>query len=187
MTRDLQPQPVLSPTEILAAVAAVRDAIALAPDLDTLLQRVIDIVRQLLDTDRVVVYCLLPSNDGVIAAESVESNWLSLRGELVYDPCFAGGWGDRYRQGHISVVENTQDSGLEPCYAALLTRLQVQANLAVPVFAGPNLWGLLIAHHCRSPRQWHQSGRDLMGHVAHQLGQGVYQNDLQRQLRQAQQ
>ncbi len=187
MTRDLQPQPALSPTEILAAVAAVRDAIALAPDLDTLLQRVIDIVRQRLDTDRVVVYRLLPNHDGVIAAESVESNWLSLRGELIYDPCFAGGWGDRYRQGHIGVVENAQDSHLEPCYAALLTRLQVQANLAVPVFAGSNLWGLLIAHHCCSPRRWHQSSLDLMGHVAHELGQGVYQNDLLRQLRQAQQ
>ena len=187
MTRDRQPQPVLSPSEILAAVATVRDAIALAPDLETLLQRVTDIVRQRLDTDRVVVYRLLPSDDGVVAAESVESNWLSLRGELIYDPCLAGGWGDRYRQGHIGVVENAQDSDLDPCYAALLTRLHVQANLAVPVFAGPNLWGLLIAHHCCSPRRWHQSGLDLMGHVAPQLGQGVYQHDLLRQLRQAQQ
>ncbi|TVQ08099.1 MAG: diguanylate cyclase [Leptolyngbya sp. DLM2.Bin27] len=186
MTRDLPGQPVISQAQILEAIATVCDAIALVQDLDALLQTVVDTMRALLDTDRVLVYRFLPGDDGVIAAESVGDGWLALQGELIYDPCFEGGWGDRYRQGCTSMVENIHSSDLSPCYRALLARLQVQSNLVVPVLAGPNLWALLIAHHCRSPRRWHQSSRDLMQHVARQLGQGIYLHDLQQQLRLAQ-
>jgi diguanylate cyclase (GGDEF)-like protein/PAS domain S-box-containing protein len=186
MTRDFPPQPVISQTQMLDAIATVCDAIALAQDLDAFLQPVVDMLRSLLDTDRVVIYRFLPSNDGVIAAESVGGGWLALQGELIYDPCFEEGWGDRYRQGRMGIVENIQASDLEPCYAELLTRLQVQSNLVVPVFSGPNLWALLIAHHCRNPRPWNQSSCDLMQHMARQLGQGVYLNHLQQQLAQQQ-
>ncbi len=182
MTRESSPQPTISQTQILEAVAAVSDAVALAQDLDTFLQRVVDTLRHLLETDRVVVYRFLPDDDGVIAAESVGLPWRSLRGELIYDPCFAEGWGDRYRQGGVGMIADTGQSNLEPCYADLLTRLQVQANLVVPVFSGTHLWALLIAHHCRSPRRWHRSSLSLLQHVARQLGQGVYQNELQAQI-----
>ncbi|MGB3310928.1 MAG: diguanylate cyclase [Nodosilinea sp.] len=187
MTHNLPPQPAISEAKILAAVTAVCDAATLAYDLDLFLQRVVDTLRQLLDTDRVVVYQFLPDDDGLIAAESVEAAWRPLRGELIYDPCFENGWGDRYRQGHIGIVTDAQHSDLEPCYADLLGRLQVQAKLAVPVFAGPQLWALLIAHQCDSPRAWHQSNCDLLQHVARQLGQTIYQQELQRQLQLAQQ
>ncbi|WOD41318.1 diguanylate cyclase domain-containing protein [Nodosilinea sp. E11] len=187
MTRNVPPQPAISQSQILGAVATIGDAIALGCDLDEVLQQGVDLLRPLLDTDRVVIYRFLPDEDGVIAAESVGLDWLPLQGQLIYDPCFGNGWGDRYRQGHVGMVEDVQRSSLEPCHAELLTRLQVQANLTVPILAGSHLWALLIAHHCRSPRQWSQSGRDLMQHVAHQLGQGIYQNDLEQQLQLAQQ
>ncbi|WP_017297759.1 diguanylate cyclase domain-containing protein [Nodosilinea nodulosa] len=187
MTRHLSPQPAVSQAEILEAVATVYDAAILTDDLDTFLQQVVDTLRQLLGTDRVVVYQFLPTDDGVIAAESVDAAWLSLRGELIYDPCFENGWGDRYRQGHVGIVTDVQHSDLEPCYADLLNRLQVQAKLAMPVFAGSELWALLIAHHCCSPRDWHPSNRDLLKYVARQVGQTIYQKELRQQLQIAQQ
>ncbi|MBE9113125.1 diguanylate cyclase [Nodosilinea sp. LEGE 07298] len=186
MTRNLPPQSAINEAQILAAVAAVCDAAVLAYDLDLFLQRVVDTLRQLLDTDRVVVYQFLPGDDGVIAAESVGAGWLPLRGELIYDPCFENGWGDRYRQGHIGIVTDVQQNNLEPCYADLLTRLQVQAKLAVPIFAGSQLWALLIVHRCSSPCDWHQSSQVLLKHVARQVGQTIYQNELERQLAQQQ-
>lgn len=187
MARNLPQSPAISQTEILEAVTTICDGMALAQNLDVFLQHVADTLRHLLNTDRVVIYQFLPTDDGVIAAESVGAAWLSLRGELIYDPCFAGGWGDRYRQGHVGMVTDVQNSELEPCYADLLNRLQVKAKLAVPVFAGPHLWALLIAHHCGSPRDWHRSNQKLLTHAARQVGQAVYQNDLQRQLHFAQQ
>ena len=186
MERNLPDQPTISQGQVLEAVAAVCDAFTLAPSLDGFLQRVVDLLRHLLDTDRVLIYRFLPNDDGVIAAESVVAPWQPLRGELIYDPCFAGGWGDRYRQGHVGTVADVSQGDLEPCYADLLARFQVQANLVVPVFSGPDLWALLIMHHCRCPRQWNRSCRRLVEHVARQLGQGVYQSELLKQLEAAQ-
>jgi diguanylate cyclase (GGDEF)-like protein/PAS domain S-box-containing protein len=150
--------------------------------LDPLLQQGVDRLRPLLDTDRVVVYQVLSPHDGCIAAESVGASWRSLRGDRITEDCFARGWEDRCRQGQLSLVADVQDSALEPCYAGLLSRFQVQANLAVPIFAGSGLWGMLIAHHCRSPRLWNPSSRDLLVHAARHLGQGVYHHELQQQL-----
>jgi diguanylate cyclase (GGDEF)-like protein/PAS domain S-box-containing protein len=186
MTSDLSSQPTISQGQILAAIAAVSDLLARFEGLETFLQQVVDILRQRLDTDRVVVYRLLPNDDGVIAAESLLPNWQSLRGELIYDPCFAGGWGDRYRQGGIGLVADVQQANLEPCYAELMLRFQVQAKVVVPVLWGTTLWGLLIAHHCRSPRRWSSSSQRLMVQVARQLSLGLHHNELQQQLRAAQ-
>ncbi|PSR16202.1 hypothetical protein C8255_19105 [filamentous cyanobacterium CCP3] len=186
MTHHLPPQPAISEATILSTVAAVCDAAALAHDLELFLQQVVDTLRPLLDTDRVVVYQVLPDQDGLIAAESVGADWLPLRGQLIYDPCFENGWGDRYRHGHVGVVTDVQHDHLEPCYADLLTRLQVQAKLAVPIFAGTQLWALLIVHRCGGPCNWHQSSHELLKHVARQVGQTIYQNELERQLAQQQ-
>lgn len=182
MTRHLPPQPVISEAQILAAVAAVCDAAVLPLDLEVFLQQVVNTLRQLLNTDRVLVYQFLPDDDGLIAAESVGADWSPLRGQLIYDPCFGNGWGDRYRQGHIGVITDVKHDNLEPCYADLLTRLQVQAKLAVPIFAGSQLWALLIVHCCGGPCNWHQSSHELLRHVAREVGQTVYQNELERQL-----
>jgi diguanylate cyclase (GGDEF)-like protein/PAS domain S-box-containing protein len=182
MTSQPPLQPTLNPAQILEAVAKVSDALAIGHDLEPFLQRVVDILRQLLDTDRVVVYRFLPNDEGVIAAESVAPDWRSLRGELIYDPCFAGQWGERYRQGQVSRITDVQQASLEPCYLTLLTWFQVQANLVVPVFAGGNLWALLIAHHCRSPRDWCPESQLLLEHIARQVGQGVYQSQLHQQI-----
>ena len=35
--------------------------------------------------------------------------------------------------------------------------LKVRANLVVPVLIPKGLWGLLIAHHSRSPRLWKEA------------------------------
>ncbi|WP_035991791.1 diguanylate cyclase domain-containing protein [Leptolyngbya sp. KIOST-1] len=187
MTHHLPPPSALSQETILAAVSAVWDAAEQTHDLDSFLQQGVDILRRILHADRVVVYRFLANHDGVIAAESVGAGWLALRGELIYDPCFENGWGDRYRQGHVGLVADVQHDSLEPCYASLLTRMQVQAKVAVPVFAGPDLWALLIVHHCESPRQWHPSHCDLLKHVARQIGHTAFQSQLQHRLLVAQQ
>ncbi|MEA5447668.1 diguanylate cyclase [Leptolyngbya sp. CCNP1308] len=182
MTRHSLPQPDISPAQILDTVTAICEAAAVGSGLEALLQQGVDRLRPLLDTDRVVVYQVLSPHDGCVAAESVGASWRSLRGDRFTESCMASGWEDRCRQSQCSLVADVQDSTLEPCYADLLSRLQVQAKLAVPIFAGSCLWGMLIAHQCRSPRLWNLSSRDLLIHAARHLGQSVYQQGLQQQI-----
>jgi len=58
----------------------------------------------------------------------------------------------------------------------------VQANLVVPIVAKEQLWGLLIAHHCDSPRQWHDSDVKLLKQLAIQVGIAVQQAELYDQV-----
>ncbi|MBD2232391.1 diguanylate cyclase domain-containing protein [Phormidium tenue] len=181
MTRHSPPQPDISQAQILDTVTAICDAAAAGSELEVVLQQGVERLRLLLDTDRVVVYQVLSPHDGFVIAESVDGAWRPLRGERISESCFARGWEERDRR-QLSLVVDARHSTLDPCYADLLSRLQVRASLAVPIFAGPHLWGLLIAHHCRSPRPWNLSSRDLLVHVARHLGQSVYQHGLRQQL-----
>lgn len=182
MTRQSFPQPDISQAQILDMVTAICDAAAAGGELTVLLQPAVDRLRSLLDTDRVVVYQVLSAQDGFVIAESVAAPWRPLRGDRISESCFASDREGRDRRGQLSLVADVRHSTLSPCYADLLRRLQVQAYLTVPIFSGSHLWGMLIAHHCRSPRPWNLSSRNLLVHGARHLGQAIYQHGLQQQI-----
>jgi len=45
----------------------------------------------------------------------------------------------------------------------------------VPILQGENLWGLLIAHHCRSERQWNSSEIESLKQISVQLAIAIQQ------------
>lgn len=132
--------------------------------------------RVLLQTDRVIIYRFLPDGDGVVFAESVGAQWLPIQGQMIYDPCFEATWVERYTQGQTSAISDIHAGDIQTCYVELLDRLQVKANLVVPILLrskqseSPKLWGLLIAHQCQSPRQWESLDVQILQQVALQLG-----------------
>ncbi|MFB2839387.1 diguanylate cyclase domain-containing protein [Floridanema evergladense] len=152
-------------------------------------------VREVLGSDRVVIYRFLPDGDGVVAEESVSPEWQGIIGQLIYDPCFNTDWKAEYQQGRISILEDTDAQPLEQCYKDLLTSLQIRANLVVPilvtrqrlqenVITSPDIWGLLIVHQCSSPRQWHSLEIKFVQLITTQVGIALRQLEVQQQLRQ---
>lgn len=145
-------------------------------DRESILQCAVAETRALLQTDRVIIYRFLPRGDSVVLAESVGAEWPPILGQLIYDPCFETTWVKRYSQGQTSSIADINSGHIPACYVELLDRLQVQANLVVPILLdgkqqqSPKLWGLLIAHQCRSPRQWEPLDIQILQHVAVQLG-----------------
>jgi len=113
------------------------------------LQRTVKEVRQFLNCDRVLIYRLFPDHSGMIVVESHTARINSVLGNRIQDPCFnlSPERLENYRRGRIQVIENVHNSGLDPCYRSLLTSLQVQANLVVPIICDNQLWGLLIAQN----------------------------------------
>jgi signal transduction histidine kinase len=61
----------------------------------------------------------------------------------------------------------------------------VKAKLVVPILQDDTLWGLLIAHHCSSPRQWQPLEIDLLQSLATQLAIALQQAELYQQSRRA--
>ncbi|MCW6050273.1 diguanylate cyclase [Lyngbya sp. CCAP 1446/10] len=150
-------------------------------DLESILQCAVAETRVLLQTDRVIIYRFLPHGDSVVLAESVGGEWPPILGQLIYDPCFETTWVKRYSQGQTSSIADINSGHIPACHVELLDRLQVQANLVVPILLdgkqqqSPKLWGLLIAHQCRSPRQWEPLDIQILQHVAVQISLRIRQ------------
>ncbi|MBE9224817.1 PAS domain-containing protein [Phormidium sp. LEGE 05292] len=169
-------------------------------DLDRILQTTVTEVRQFLNTDRVLVFQLQPDGNGTVVAESVGSAWRSLLSSTIYDPClaenylrfsrpdsithdpeFAEDYVKRYRQGQVTAIPDIHSSDIDPCHIELLARFEVKANLVVPILHDEKFWGLLIAHHCATPRFWQSLEIDLLKELATQMGIALRQAELYQQ------
>ncbi|KAF3887712.1 MULTISPECIES: hybrid sensor histidine kinase/response regulator [Nostocales] len=149
--------------------------------LEEIFKTTVDEVRQFLQTDRVLLFRLEPDGSGTVVMESVSSNWPSIVSTNIFDPCFRDSWVEPYRLGLVVAKTDIYNSGIDPCHVELLARFQVRANLVVPVLQKEQLWGLLIAHHCEAPRQWHQFEIDLLKQLATQVGIAIQQATLLEQ------
>ncbi len=181
---------------------AIAQQIRQSIDLQKILSTTVTEVRQFLQTDRVVIYRFNPDWSGVVVAESVDAPWISTLDVTIADPCFQNNWVELYKQGRVKAIANVNAADLNPCHIELLAKYQVQANMVVPILQGngedsdatqprrwgdvaiPNrLWGLLIAHHCASPRQWEPLETDLLLSLSTQVALAIQQAELYQQAR----
>lgn len=153
-------------------------------NLGNVLSRTVHRVREYLKTDRVIIYRFRPDWQGDVIMESVAPGWASVLSTTIYDPCFSDRYIEPYRQGRIASVTNVDTEVLEPCYVELLKAFQVKANLVLPLLQGEHLWGLLIAHHCETPRQWQPAEIAMLKRLATQVSIAIQQSELYEQIRQ---
>ncbi|NET27580.1 response regulator, partial [Okeania sp. SIO1I7] len=149
-------------------LSIVIDRIHQSLNLEEILETTVESVREFLQCDRVLIYRFLPNGHGLVEKESLAPNCLSLLGMIIVDPCFPNSdILERYKQGYFSIISNINKSKIKSCYAELLTQFQVKANIVLPILitnetenknhtekSEINVWGLLIAHHCRENREW---------------------------------
>lgn len=164
----------LSLEVILEKISEITLQVQQRQNLESLLRWAIADMRQLLQTDRVLIYRFVTDQDAFVAFESVGTTWASLLGHPIYEPCVDAAWIEHYTQGRPSTSSSSQHETLDPVHVHPLERLlQVQARLAAPILHQGRLWGLLIVHHCRSPREWQPLEIQLLEHIALQLGTAV--------------
>ncbi|MEH2059643.1 MAG: EAL domain-containing protein [Nostoc sp.] len=168
-------------------VAAVTQRIRQSLELEEILQTTAAEVRQLFEVDRVLIYQFEPDWSGLVAVESLAEGCMSILGFHVMDTCFQSSRAAYYQQGNTRAIEDIEIAGLSPCHIDLLQSLQIRANLVVPILQQERLWGLLIAHQCRSSRQWQQSEINLFNQLAGQAAIAIQQSELYHQLQQANQ
>ncbi len=139
-------------------------------------------VQRILKTDRVIIYSLNPGTfTGVVVAESVTGNWPEMLGVQIDDPYFREHYLESDRDGEVQAVANIhQDQSLKNAdsYIQLLEKFAVKGHLIVPILAQEKLLGLLIAHHCETPRVWQQPEIDLFQQIATQVGYALEQAKL---------
>lgn len=146
-------------------------------DLPTILQTAVSEVRKLFGVDRALIYQFDADWRGQVSLEDVAEPWSPTLGEAT-DQCAPGECFERYRYGRIRAINNVLEAGLDPTHVQFLQRLQVQANLIVPIMVRDQLWGLLIVHQCSHPRVWKEEEGKLLHRLASQLGIAIQQGDL---------
>jgi len=151
-------------------------------EIKDILQTTVNEVRQFLQTDRVLIYQLQSSGWGIINTESVSEKYTALLSTSLYDPCLNKSHLKHFRQGLVTLKTDIYDGSINPCHVELLSKLEVRANLVVPILQNKQLWGLLIAHHCAGVRQWESLEVELLQDLAINLGIALQQAELYQQI-----
>jgi twitching motility protein PilJ/methyl-accepting chemotaxis protein PixJ len=132
--------------------------------------RVVEEARDILSADRVVIYQFQPDWSGTIAAESVGTDLPSALLEQITDPCIPPETRQKYAEEGILQVNNIHAAEFHPEHLELLHNLQVRSIVSVPMVSQGKLYGLVIAHHCRSTHQWQASEVDFLKQLGLQIG-----------------
>jgi methyl-accepting chemotaxis protein PixJ len=140
------------------------------PQIQGILETAVLEIRQALKSDRVVVYSFNEQWQGTVIAESVADGFPRALGAQIYDPCFADRYVEKYRQGRVQATKDVYQAGLTECHLRQLEPFAVKANLVAPIVQAGKLLGLLIAHECSAPREWHSVEIDFFSQLAAQVG-----------------
>ncbi|HEY9614120.1 PAS domain S-box protein [Allocoleopsis sp.] len=155
--------------------------------LEVILQTTVTEIQKILQVDRVLLYRVLPNGTGCTVTEAVQPGWPAILGMSFEEEVFPLEYQELYRQGQIRAIADVQQAYAEltPCLLQFLEPWQVKAKLVVPILLSGQLWGLLIAHHCTSPRQWTSFETELLQQLSEQISLALAQAQLlERETRQ---
>jgi methyl-accepting chemotaxis protein PixJ len=126
--------------------------------------------RGIIQADRLVVYRFNSDWSGYIYSESVGIEWVSALNDKIEDPCIPQALIKAYLNGRVVATTDVFNAGFHPDHLKLMGRLQIKANLVVPILNQNRLFGLLIAHHCRKTHQWQEGEVNFLKQLSVQLG-----------------
>jgi GAF domain-containing protein len=130
---------------------------------EKIFQASVEIIHQTLECDRVVVYSLESDSFCEVIAEAVTSGYARILGLTIKDSCFDAGYIEKYQKGRVRAVADIYKAGMSFCHIENLEKIQVKANLVVPLIdENSSLLGLLVVHQCSQIRQWRQSEIDFL-------------------------
>lgn len=138
-------------------------------DRDDIITTALTNIRTAFELDRAVFLTLDDTYQTTIAAESLAPGSPSVLGEVIEDTCLQTTQGAGYEKGRITAIDDIYQSGLTDCHIEMLERLQVRANLVVPVVVNNKIYGLIIGHMCHAPRMWEAATTELLAQIATQL------------------
>ncbi len=153
---------------------------------DQILNAAVNHTREAIPVERVFISrCEIAGHDTIVAA-SVDSTWQSI-GSHINNFYFASEYMEQYAQGKIIVNNDIHNAGLNNYQITQLEQLDIKANIIIPILVNKQLYGLLVAHQCSSPRQWQEIEINLFQQVATQVGFALEQANLLAEVEQARQ
>ncbi|WP_036479349.1 GAF domain-containing sensor histidine kinase, partial [Myxosarcina sp. GI1] len=79
----------------------------------------------------------------------------------------------KYHQGFSLVLDDIERYNLPDCLRSLMQKMQVRAEVVVPINVRGKLWGLAIAHQCFVPRQWHSDEIGFLRRLSEKIAMAI--------------
>ncbi len=158
--------------------------------LKEILRTTVSEVQRILKADRVLIYQVLPDRTGKTISEAVLPDFQSILDSEFPEEVFPTDYQTLYAKGRVQAIADVNDpeAGVAKCLIEFVTQFDIKAKLIVPIVINLNsadqqsesnqLWGLLIAHHCRSIHHWTDFELELMQQLADQIGIAISQGEL---------
>jgi methyl-accepting chemotaxis protein len=108
----------------------------------------------LMGVDRLVIYRFNDDFSGYIANEAVGMGFPKALNMDITDACIPEALINGYKTGRIVPTSDVLSAKFHPDHLRLMERLAIKANLVAPILEDGNLYGLLVAHHCREIHDW---------------------------------
>jgi methyl-accepting chemotaxis protein len=140
------------------------------PDVRQVFNKALESARCILGVDRMVIYRFNPDWSGFISHEAVAAGLPRALNNEIEDACIPEELLDAYRNDRVVPTPDVFNAGFHPRHLQLLERLQIKANLVVPILNQGQLFGLLIAHHCQQIHPWKVTETSFLRQLAVQLG-----------------
>lgn len=162
-------------------LAEIAERIRRSLNLDEVLNTTVKEIREFLQCDRVYISKINTHSCGEVLAESVNSFWPSILGWKVEDGSHLSIVKTLFEEDRVRVVDDTSEVEVPPTVAEHYRQHQIKATLAVPIMLGEDLFGVLVANQCSSPRQWKQMEIELLEQLATQVAIAIHQAQLYEQ------
>ncbi|HEY9295324.1 MAG TPA: ATP-binding protein, partial [Phormidium sp.] len=144
-----------------------------------------------LNADRLVAYQLQADSSGICISEAVKPAYKAIKGLSFPADCIPQRYLQAYSQGRLWHSIDVRTEELSECYRQMLEQMEVRSIMVAAIqqrkencleLDQGKLWGLLIVHQCRTPRQWTEDERQLVQAVANQMAIAFEQASLVQQL-----
>jgi PAS domain S-box-containing protein len=160
--------------------------------LKEILRTTVTEVQRILQADRVLIYQVLSDGTGKAISEAVLTDYPAILGMEFPEEVFPEDYQQLYALGRVRAIADARDpsAGVAECLLEFIEQFGIKAKLIVPILLNLNshqqeektsshqLWGLLIAHQCRSTRKWVEFELELMQQLADQIGIALAQAQL---------
>jgi PAS domain S-box-containing protein len=181
------------------ALGMISNRIRESLNLDDILSIVSAQARAILQCERVIVFQLHPNGSSQIVSESVEQDLPSLISMGWEDEVWDQEILDNYLNGDPRIVGDVMNDRWTECLMDYSNAGQIKSKIVAPILAdscstddsrwnAPNrqrkLWGVLVAHACRSVRAWKPTEAQMLQQIANQLTLAINQSDLFQKLQQ---
>ena len=163
------------------AVERVTNQIRSTLDLKTTLQTIVREVRNVIDTDRVLIYQFIDNWKGEVIVEEIKGNWKPTLGVSIPQNELPDVNFKLYKRGKVRAINDVSKVNLSPKYQEILSYFQIQGAVIIQIGVGAQLWGLLVAQECKAPRHWRAFELEILQQLTDQAAVAIQQAELYEQ------